>query len=88
MGHFLDAAEVRGKYDASAWIEWRAEDGNGARPKAQRAEARSTNMPRYLVERAFPETLRIPPNDEGAHTCRYGVCGAGGPACIDPLGCR
>ncbi len=27
-------------------------------------------MPRYLVERTFPEGLIIPMNDEGAATCR------------------
>jgi hypothetical protein len=26
-------------------------------------------MPRYLVERTFPDGLRIPPNDEGARLC-------------------
>ena len=27
-------------------------------------------MPRYIVERTFPEGLRIPLNDEGAEICR------------------
>jgi len=27
-------------------------------------------MPRYLVERSFPNGLVIPMNDEGANTCR------------------
>jgi hypothetical protein len=27
-------------------------------------------MPRYLVERSFPEGLKIPVNDEGARQCR------------------
>ena len=27
-------------------------------------------MPRYLVERSFPEGLKIPMNDEGARICR------------------
>ena len=27
-------------------------------------------MPRYLVERSFPEGLKIPANDEGAEMCR------------------
>jgi uncharacterized protein DUF4242 len=27
-------------------------------------------MPRYLVERSFPEGLKIPVNDEGAEMCR------------------
>ena len=27
-------------------------------------------MPRYLVERSFPEGLKIPMNDEGARLCR------------------
>ena len=27
-------------------------------------------MPRYLVERSFPEGLKIPVNDEGARICR------------------
>ena len=27
-------------------------------------------MPRYIVERSFPEGLRIPVNDEGAEICR------------------
>ena len=27
-------------------------------------------MPRYMVERSFPEGLRIPVNDEGAEMCR------------------
>jgi Protein of unknown function (DUF4242) len=27
-------------------------------------------MPRYLIERSFPEGLRIPANDEGAEMCR------------------
>jgi Protein of unknown function (DUF4242) len=27
-------------------------------------------MPRYLIERSFPEGLKIPANDEGAETCR------------------
>ncbi len=27
-------------------------------------------MPRYMVERAFPEGLRIPINDEGEEMCR------------------
>ena len=26
-------------------------------------------MPRYMVERSFPEGLRIPVNDEGAQAC-------------------
>lgn len=26
-------------------------------------------MPRYLVERSFPDTLQIPINDEGARVC-------------------
>lgn len=26
-------------------------------------------MPRYLVERTFPDGLRIPVNEEGARTC-------------------
>jgi hypothetical protein len=26
-------------------------------------------MPRYLVERSFPEKFKIPANDEGADTC-------------------
>jgi len=27
-------------------------------------------MPRYLVERSFPEGLNIPPDGEGAEACR------------------
>lgn len=27
-------------------------------------------MPRYIVERSFPEGLKIPVNDEGAEMCR------------------
>ena len=27
-------------------------------------------MPRYLVERTFPEGLQIPVNEDGAQTCR------------------
>ena len=27
-------------------------------------------MPRYIVERSFPEGLKIPVNDEGAEICR------------------
>ena len=27
-------------------------------------------MPRYLIERSFPEGLKIPANDEGAEICR------------------
>lgn len=27
-------------------------------------------MPRYIVERTFPDGLEIPMNDEGATTCR------------------
>ena len=27
-------------------------------------------MPRYMVERSFPEGLKIPLNDEGAEMCR------------------
>lgn len=27
-------------------------------------------MPRYMVERSFPEGLKIPVNDEGAEMCR------------------
>ena len=27
-------------------------------------------MPRYLVERTFPDGLQIPPTDEGARICR------------------
>ena len=27
-------------------------------------------MPRYIVERTFPEKLNIPVNDEGAQACR------------------
>jgi hypothetical protein len=27
-------------------------------------------MPRYIVERSFPEGLKIPLNDEGAEICR------------------
>ena len=27
-------------------------------------------MPRYLIERSFPEGLKITANDEGAETCR------------------
>jgi hypothetical protein len=30
-------------------------------------------MPRYLVERSFPEGLKIPVNDEGAEICRMVV---------------
>jgi hypothetical protein len=30
-------------------------------------------MPRYLVERSFPEGLRIQANDEGAKICRLVV---------------
>jgi uncharacterized protein DUF4242 len=30
-------------------------------------------MPRYLVERSFPEGLRIQANDEGAEVCRLVV---------------
>jgi hypothetical protein len=30
-------------------------------------------MPRYLVERSFPEGLRIQANDEGAEICRLVV---------------
>jgi hypothetical protein len=30
-------------------------------------------MPRYIVERSFPEALRIPGNDEGAEMCRMAV---------------
>ena len=26
-------------------------------------------MPRYMVERTFPEGLAIPPNEEGANAC-------------------
>ncbi len=30
-------------------------------------------MPRYMVERSFPDGLRIPVNDEGAEKCRMVV---------------
>jgi len=30
-------------------------------------------MPRYMVERSFPEGLKIPVNDEGAEMCRLVV---------------
>jgi hypothetical protein len=30
-------------------------------------------MPRYIVERSFPEGLKIPVNDEGAEICRIVV---------------
>ena len=30
-------------------------------------------MPRYIVERSFPQGLRIPVNEEGAETCRQAV---------------
>lgn len=30
-------------------------------------------MPRYIVERSFPEGLKIPINDEGAEICRMVV---------------
>ena len=30
-------------------------------------------MPRYMVERSFPEGLRIPVNEEGAEICRMVV---------------
>ena len=30
-------------------------------------------MPRYIVERSFPEGLKIPVNDEGAEICRMVV---------------
>ena len=30
-------------------------------------------MPRYIVERSFPEKLNIPVNDEGAEICRMVV---------------
>lgn len=30
-------------------------------------------MPRYMVERSFPEGLRIPINDEGVEMCRLVV---------------
>ena len=30
-------------------------------------------MPRYIVERSFPEGLNIPVNDEGAEICRMVV---------------
>ena len=29
-----------------------------------------STMPRYLVERSFPDGLRIPVNEDGAHVCR------------------
>ena len=32
-------------------------------------------MPRYIVERSFPEGLKIPRNDEGAEICRKVVLG-------------
>src|SRR2546429_8133395 len=31
---------------------------------------RRKQMPRYVVERAFPEGLRIPAGEEGAEACR------------------
>ena len=30
-------------------------------------------MPRYVVERTFPEGLKIPMNDEGAEMCRTAI---------------
>ena len=30
-------------------------------------------MPRYIVERSFPEGLKIPVNEEGAELCRKAV---------------
>ena len=30
-------------------------------------------MPRYLVERTFPDGLRIPANDDGAQMCQFVV---------------
>jgi hypothetical protein len=32
-------------------------------------------MPRYMVERTFPQGLKIPANDDGAQTC-LGVVGS------------
>lgn len=31
-------------------------------------------MPRYIVERTFPDGLAIPVNDQGANTCLMVVC--------------
>jgi len=36
----------------------------------QAKEDRSLHMPRYLIERTFPEGLHIPLNEEGATICR------------------
>jgi hypothetical protein len=41
---------------------------DGARESA--SQARRAGMPRYLVERTFPDGLQIPPNEDGAHVCR------------------
>jgi hypothetical protein len=29
-----------------------------------------SNMPRYLIERTFPDGLDLPPNDQGAEICQ------------------
>src|SRR5215467_13927081 len=34
---------------------------------------RRKRMPRYLVERTFPDTLSIPPNEAGAQRCQREV---------------
>src|SRR5678815_4401042 len=41
--------------------------------KVHTREKEVTVMPRYIVERTFPEGLSIPINDEGAQVCRMVV---------------
>jgi hypothetical protein len=38
-------------------------------PDFERRSERRSEVPRYVVERTFPEGLRIPPGGEGAEVC-------------------
>src|SRR5262245_16200903 len=51
------------RYAASAWT------GGRDMAPARRGGAEEDRMPRYIVERTFPEGLAIPVTTEGAATC-------------------
>ena len=56
------------RYAAGAWSDSTAR-GQERVPAGNPPGAEEPAMPRYLVERTFPEGLLIPVSDEGAATC-------------------
>jgi hypothetical protein len=44
-------------------------DALGAYLRAAQIATERRSMPRYVVERTFPEGLEVPPGDEGAELC-------------------